>query len=68
MAIYHQHPYVKSGKRIKRPAVKNDEHNCSNCVHAHKIEDEYDKVYECDAEVYDPRFLTCFVPREKSEE
>lgn len=38
---------------------------CSNCVHSRKIEDdEYDKTYSCDAEVYDIDNLTCFVPRD----
>lgn len=36
---------------------------CVNCIHSHRIEDdEYDKVYECDADVYDITNLTCFVP------
>ena len=36
---------------------------CANCIHSHKIEDaEHDKIYSCDAEVYDIDTLTCFVP------
>ena len=34
--------------------------NCSNCVHAHKVDDI---TYECDAEVYDIDHKTCFIPR-----
>ena len=55
----------KEHVRHKHHVVKSEERRCSNCAHAHKIEDEYDKVYECDAEVYDIKFLTCFVPREE---
>lgn len=44
---------------------KKDLHRCSNCIHAHKIDDEYDKAYECDAEEYDIENLTCFVPKEE---
>ena len=47
------------------PCIKNDEIRCSNCIHAHKVEDEYDKVYECSAEEYDIKNLTCFVPKEE---
>ena len=47
------------------PQIKNEEPRCSNCIHAHKIEDEYDKVYMCDAEEYDTKHLTCFVPKEE---
>ena len=50
----------------KHPAVKSEERKCSKCIHAHKIDDdEYDKMYECDAEVYDIKNLTCFVPKEE---
>lgn len=66
MAIYHQNPLVRSKGSIKRPAVKNDKHDCSKCDHAYKIDD--DENYVCDAVVYDPWYLTCFVPRENSEE
>lgn len=55
MRITHKHPIKK----------KSPERTCPNCIHAHKVEDEYDKTYECDAEVYDIRHLTCFVPREE---
>ena len=47
----------------QNPCVKEDERRCCNCIHAHKIDDEYDKVYECDAEKYDVENLTCFVPK-----
>ena len=40
---------------------------CSKCVHSHKIEDDqYDKTYSCDAEVYDIDHLTCYVPADLS--
>lgn len=55
MGVYHEHLTAKS-----------EERRCSNCVHAHKIDDEYEKMYECDAEVYDIKDLTCFVPREEN--
>ena len=45
--------------------IKTDECRCSNCIHAHKIEDKYDKMYECDAEEYDIEHLSCFVPKEE---
>jgi hypothetical protein len=45
--------------------VKTDERRCSNCINAHKIDDEYDKMYACDAEEYDIEHLTCFVPKEE---
>lgn len=45
--------------------IKTDERRCSSCIHAHKIDDEYDKVYECDAEDYDIEHLTCFVAKEE---
>lgn len=52
--------YVK-----EKASVKYDKPQCHDCIHAHKVEDdEYDKVYECDAEEYDIKNLTCFVPRE----
>lgn len=41
------------------------ERKCSNCIHAHKLDDEYDKVYECDADVFDIKNLSCFVPKEE---
>lgn len=52
--------YFKHNKCIKR-----DERRCSGCIHAHKMDDEYDKTYECDAEEYDIEHLTCFVPKEE---
>ena len=43
-----------------------EEKSCSMCIHSHKVEgDEYDKVYECDAEEYDIDTHSCFVPREE---
>lgn len=37
---------------------------CSDCIHSHKVEDsEYEKIYECDAEVYDIDNKTCFAPK-----
>lgn len=47
--------------------IKNCEVKCSNCIHAHKLDDEYDKMYECDADEYDIENLTCFVPKEDNE-
>lgn len=46
----------------KHHPVKDSERQCNKCVHAHLI-DTNPNTYECDAEVYDIRFLTCFVPR-----
>lgn len=44
--------------------MKYERIKCSECIHAHKIEDEYDKVYECDAEEYDIETFSCFEEKE----
>lgn len=51
-AIHHKHPLPK--KDLSR--------DCTKCIHAKKIDDH---TYECDAELYDIKMLTCFVPREE---
>lgn len=38
--------------------ILSDERQCVNCAHAHRIDET---TLECDAEVFDTRFLTCFV-------
>lgn len=38
---------------------------CLHCVYSRKVEDaEYDKTYECLAEIYDIDRKTCFVPKD----
>lgn len=37
-------------------------HDCTKCIHANKMEDH---VWECDAENYDLKEFTCFVPKEE---
>ena len=54
-AIHHKHPLPK--KDLSR--------DCTKCIHAKKIDDH---TYECDAELYDIKMLTCFVPREEEKE
>ncbi len=56
--------YVDAYKKWDNVCV---EISCRNCTHAHKVDDgvyEYDKVYECDAEVYDTKNLSCFTPKD----
>lgn len=48
----------------EHPVKKREDRSCSDCIHAHKIDDEYDKMYECDAKEYDIEHLTCFIPKE----
>lgn len=55
----------ENGKTIEKLSVYRKERKCSKCTHAHKVDDEYDKVYECDAEEYDIERLTCFVPKKE---
>lgn len=50
------------------PCIQKDERRCTNCIHAHKVPDEYDRVYECDAVEYDIEHLTCFVPKEETKD
>lgn len=52
--------YFKHNRKSKKDLPR-----CSKCIHAHKIDDECDNVYECDAEEYDLENLTCFVPKEE---
>lgn len=47
----------------KQHHEKSEERRCSNCNHAHKVDDI---TYECDAETYDIDSKTCFVPKEKA--
>ena len=52
--------FFKNNRCLKVEDIK-----CSNCIHAHKVEDEYGKMYECDAEEFDTERLTCFMPKEE---
>lgn len=40
-----------------------DNRRCSNCIHAHKVDDI---TYECDEVEYDINEKTCFVPKEEA--
>ena len=45
------------------PLHKKDlERDCTKCKHAKQVADH---EWECDAELYDIRTLTCFVPRDE---
>lgn len=42
--------------------ICSDDRRCSNCIHAHKVDDI---TYECDEVEYDINEKTCFVPKEE---
>lgn len=48
----------------KKQPVMSPERNCANCIHAHRLDE---MTLECDAEVFDTKFLSCFVARENTD-
>ncbi len=53
--VNHKHPLPR--KDLSR--------DCTKCEHAKKVADH---EWECDAELYDLRMLTCFVPRKEEQD
>lgn len=46
----------------KHQPIMSEERKCSGCIHAHRIDEN---TLECDAKVFDIKFLTCFVSRSR---
>lgn len=49
-------------QNTKGARIDRDTKDCVNCKHAHKVAEH---EWECDAENYDIKNLTCFVPRDE---
>ncbi len=58
MKVYHIFPK----KEIRNNEI-NKEADCTKCIYANKKEEH---IYECYAEAYDIKTLSCFVPKENS--
>ena len=56
MKVKHIYPKKKNSKN-----EINKQADCTKCIHAHKIAEH---TYECDAEVYDIKTLSCYEPKE----
>ena len=59
MKIYHNYPKQKTKKnKINKDA------DCTKCIYANKKEEH---IYECNAENYDTKNLSCYTPRTPKE-